>query len=186
MRRANLIGMKFNMLTVLREASSTRKGTTYWECQRECGSKKIYSIDHLTRKKRPVKSCGCIKRLKGPNHKDWKGCGEISGKWWHAHVTKELTVSNNRHRVNVSVTIEEGWKLFQQQGGRCALSGVALAFGSQSYQSTASLDRIDSSKGYVLENVQWVHKHVNFMKRDYEQEYFIDLCHKISAKRSAS
>ena len=39
-----------------------------------------------------------------------------------------------------------------------------------------SLDRIDSNNGYVEGNVQWVHKDVNMMKKDYNQEYFINIC----------
>lgn len=41
---------------------------------------------------------------------------------------------------------------------------------------TASLDRIDSSKGYVEGNVQWVHKDVNYIKQDLEESYFKKLC----------
>jgi len=44
----------------------------------------------------------------------------------------------------------------------------------------ASLDRIDNSKGYHLNNVQWVHKDVNRMKWIFEQDYFIKLCNKVS------
>jgi hypothetical protein len=40
----------------------------------------------------------------------------------------------------------------------------------------ASLDRIDSKKGYVEGNVHWVHKDVNMMKRNFTEEYFINLC----------
>ena len=41
------------------------------------------------------------------------------------------------------------------------------------------LDRIDSSKDYTLDNIQWVHKDINFMKRSLSQEAFLDLCLKI-------
>lgn len=41
------------------------------------------------------------------------------------------------------------------------------------------LDRIDSSKGYIEGNVQWVHKDVNMMKQNYSQKYFIEMCKKI-------
>ena len=43
-------------------------------------------------------------------------------------------------------------------------------------KNTASLDRIDSSKGYVEGNVQWVHKMINMSKQQYSQEEFIDMC----------
>ena len=41
---------------------------------------------------------------------------------------------------------------------------------------TASLDRIDSSKGYIKGNVQWVHKEFNKMKLDLLDKEFIDIC----------
>ena len=39
-----------------------------------------------------------------------------------------------------------------------------------------SLDRVDSSKGYIEGNVQWVHKMVNMSKQQYTQEEFIEMC----------
>jgi hypothetical protein len=42
------------------------------------------------------------------------------------------------------------------------------------------LDRIDSSKGYIVGNVQWVHKHVNVMKNIFSQEMFIFICNQVS------
>ena len=47
---------------------------------------------------------------------------------------------------------------------------------------TASLDRIDSSLGYVKNNVQWVHKDINKMKQELNENYFKNLC-KIIAKK---
>ena len=41
---------------------------------------------------------------------------------------------------------------------------------------TASLDRIDSSKGYIQGNIQWVHKRINQMKWDSEENDFINWC----------
>lgn len=45
---------------------------------------------------------------------------------------------------------------------------------------TASLDRIDSSRGYEIDNIQWVHKDVNKMKMGLSQNEFIDICKIIS------
>jgi hypothetical protein len=59
----------------------------------------------------------------------------------------------------------------------CPLSGRPLTFpkfsGDQS--KTASLDRIDSSLGYVKGNVRWVHKTVNIMKKNMGDAQFMDL-----------
>lgn len=52
----------------------------------------------------------------------------------------------------------------------------------KSSETTASLDRIVSTKGYVEGNVQWVCKMVNIMKNVYDQEDFINMCKKIGNK----
>jgi hypothetical protein len=71
--------------------------------------------------------------------------------------------------------IEEAWNLFNKQNGKCALSGIDLKF-CQSIReikdTTASLDRIDSNKGYTIDNVQWVHKTANLMKQGLDMNEF--------------
>jgi hypothetical protein len=46
-----------------------------------------------------------------------------------------------------------------------------------------SLDRIDSSLGYIEGNVQWIYKEIQFMKRVLSQEDFIGWCEKIALHR---
>ena len=55
---------------------------------------------------------------------------------------------------------------------------------SMGKNGSASLDRIDSKKGYTEENVQWIHKDVNSMKMDYNEDYFIKMCQLIVEKNS--
>ena len=45
---------------------------------------------------------------------------------------------------------------------------------------TASIDRIDSDKGYYIGNIHWVHKAINKIKWDYTEPYFIELCEAVS------
>ena len=78
---------------------------------------------------------------------------------------------------------KEAWELFEAQDKRCALSGVPLKFSTnirdQRGTQTASLDRIDSSKGYVLGNVQWVHKKVNIMKNVMPEVELLEWCERV-------
>ena len=74
------------------------------------------------------------------------------------------------------LTIEDIWQLYERQDGVCALSGLPIGWAIKGLTATASIDRIDSSEGYILENVQLVHKDINFMKQQFDQEYFINLC----------
>lgn len=177
----DLSGQKYNKLTIIEKASSERNGDVKWNCECDCGNFVKVSTDHLTRKKNPVKSCGCIRLLYGRDHKDWKGYGDISGSWWCIHVLREIN-QKKRHSIEVSLTIEYAWNLFLKQNRECALTGMPLTIASRAEYGTASLDRIDSAKGYTTDNVQWVHKDVNFMKRNYDQGYFVQMCVKIAKK----
>lgn len=92
------------------------------------------------------------------------------------------------------VTLEYLWNLYQQQDGKCALSGLEIKITGKVHEPitnkngnintaldlTASLDRIDSSKGYEVGNLQWVHVRVNFMKNTYNQEEFIEMCNRVA------
>jgi hypothetical protein len=79
------------------------------------------------------------------------------------------------------VTPEYLGKLLNDQNSLCILSGLPLDFHSnhKNYSGTASLDRIDSSKGYLVGNVQWVHRSINYMKGSLSDDDFITLCRKI-------
>jgi hypothetical protein len=88
--------------------------------------------------------------------------------------------------LEFNLTPKYMYDLFTSQNNKCALSGLELSFGNKrkNIEQTASLDRIDSDKGYVVGNVQWVHKVINFMKGKQEQESFIKLCKLISKYNS--
>ena len=176
-RLKDLEGKTFHELTVIKRAGSNRQGSVTWFCKCSCGNTKTLSSDHLTRKKSPVKSCGCKAIRRGPDHPQWNGVGEISGGWWCGHVLRERG-KHDRTKVPVTITKEYAWELFLKQNRKCSLSGVEITIGSNNY-NTASIDRIDSSKGYEVGNIQWVHKDINFMKRIYSQEYFIDMCKRV-------
>jgi hypothetical protein len=80
--------------------------------------------------------------------------------------------------LEFAITIQDIWELYQSQGGVCALSGVEISFD----HGSASIDRVDSTRGYFKDNIQMVHKDVNRMKVDYPQDYFIHICKSVAAK----
>jgi hypothetical protein len=64
--------------------------------------------------------------------------------------------------------------------GKCALTGWEI---NMNYTNcTASLDRIDSTKPYDVDNIQWVHTMVNMCKNKYPQDRFIEMCTAVADK----
>jgi len=146
----------------------------FYFCQCFCG-KEYYSLkDNINKNKI---SCGCNKKTK--EHKLFKGYGDVSMSYFRR--IKNNALSRN---YEFSISIEYADKIFQDQNKKCKISGIELQqFRSKKKNWTASLDRIDSNKGYVEGNVQWVHKCVNKMKSDLTDMEFINFC-KIIAKHN--
>jgi len=92
-----------------------------------------------------------------------------------------------RRNFDFSISIEYAWSILIKQNKKCALSGIELSFCTSRLDKTslqtASLDRIDSSKGYIEGNIQWIHKKVNKMKMNTEEKEFIEFCKLIANNR---
>lgn len=91
-----------------------------------------------------------------------------------------------RRKIDFDLSINYLWEVFIKQNKKCALTGIDIFFtDNKSAQKTSSkktncsLDRIDSYKGYIKGNVQWVYKKINVMKHVLSNEEFIFLCNKI-------
>lgn len=165
----DLVGYKFHWLKVVKKSGS-ENGQIYWECKCKCGN--IVKLPTKSIKRNERKSCGCWVKSKeySRNHYLWSGFEEIHGKWW-GNVKRGAIIRG--HEFNLD--IKEAWDLFKKQDGKCALSGVVLKFCKSIREvkdTTASLDRISSNKGYTIDNVQWVHKTVNLMKQGLDMNEF--------------
>ena len=60
------------------------------------------------------------------------------------------------------------------------MAKTVCLFRKWSNYQTASLDRIDPTKGYIEGNIQWVHKDVNRMKMDFTETRFLELVNLIA------
>jgi len=112
--------------------------------------------------------------------KNRKGYKDISGSYWY--IIRDRA---KRYNYEFNLDIKYIWNLYIKQNKKCRLSGLYIKFediitAKGKCDRTASLDRIDSNKGYIKGNVQWVHKDVNKMKQDLDENIFIKLCQMIA------
>lgn len=83
-----------------------------------------------------------------------------------------------------SLTLEDLKQLWERQGGQCVYTGWELEnplttngwLRRDRHPRRASLDRIDSTQGYRLGNVQFVSVMANYAKRDFEEKQLWEFC----------
>jgi len=151
----------------------------YVKCKCKCGKVLDVNCYNFLNKTKSCYECSVVDKM-GSKNPNWKGIKEIPGSWIRKFQRKD------RKQKEFSITKEYVYDLWNKQNKKCALSNLPIDFknleNSRWLVCSASLDRIDSSKGYVEGNVQLVHKDINRMKNDFNQDYFIKICKLIASK----
>lgn len=181
---------KFDKLKVIRMLPDRQNGNCVWLCRCKCGNLTKATTAKLNNGHKT--SCGCARQERaralqrfGVDHHSWKGVGELSGSVWN-----RIRACAKQRNKTFTIDIDYAWSLYEAQKGRCRLSGAKLYLAKSSKdllngKNTASLDRIDSSKGYEAGNVQWVHVIVNYMKQGLQEDIFIDWCRLVADHASS-
>ena len=168
------IGVKFTDWEVINNTLTEIK-KYHWGvlCKCICGKEKYVRLSELV----SGRSKGCECRAIRVRKKQTISEGEISQTLYGRYVK-----SAKLRGICFNVDMKYLWGLFLKQNGKCALTGLELILEKTISRKkgfaniTASLDRIDSKIGYVEGNVQWVHKDINKMKQDFDEQYFIKMC----------
>lgn len=110
--------------------------------------------------KSPKRNC------RASNNACWRGYEDIPGK-----VFSRLKRGAERRDIPFALSMQDIWNQYINQNKVCRFSGVPLTWGVD-----ASVDRIDSSKGYDFDNIQIVHKAINMLKCDMDDKQFVQWC----------
>ena len=100
---------------------------------------------------------------------------EYTGKSIDNRFKSMLSNARKRKSIEFSLTLNDLHVIWERQKGLCAYTKLPLT--SESHQlNTVSLDRVDSCKGYMVDNIQLVCVPINEMKLNYTEDQFIELC----------
>ncbi len=164
-------GHKFDKLLVLERVPNDNGTHAKWLCKCDCGNKTEVISPSL--RKGLTSSCGCNKF-----NTNWRGYKKLSGCYWH-----RIVKGAEKRGLKLSITIKYAWQQFVKQREKCALSGIPIKivtdYTRRHKEHTASLDRIDNSFGYIPDNIQWVHRRINIMRRELNVDEFLIYCYKV-------
>ena len=111
-----------------------------------------------------------------------------SHRGWHRGIRvswfNKFKTGAELRAIEWTLTLDEIADIYEKQNRKCALTDDDIAFPEVGHpqKANASIDRIDSTKGYCYNNVQLVTRHVNMMKQSYDQEYFVNTCIAVARK----
>ena len=126
---------------------------------------------HASINKQPCKKCS-----NQSNHPSGM-VGAVRVSWYNSFRNSAAS-----RGLDWELTIEFVDALYEIQLGRCAYSDLPIGWSDKGWDHTASIDRIDNSRGYLPDNVQLVHKEINMMRGSLCTERFVDLCVQIANK----
>jgi len=163
-------GMIYGCYTVLRQSPErSLGGTVRWVCRcNVCNAEHVLSVAYFKADKLSINCSSCSWK------RNFKGYEEIPLTYW-----SRVEAQARQRGLSVGISIEDAWNIFLIQRRKCYYTGEDLKFGKRKEEQTASLDRVDSKKGYELGNIVWCHKDVNRMKSNLTESRFRELCNKI-------
>ena len=167
-RTIDLTNKRIGLITVI-SFYGKKNGKNYWNCKCDCG--KTVSIIAGSLIHNQPKSCGCNRYHTGELNHNYKGINELSGKFFYS--IKDHAIKRN---IKFNLNIKYIYNEFVRQDKKCALTGLDIVLTPNGKNQNASLDRIDSDKGYIKGNIQWVHKDINKIKSDFSQKKFVYYC----------
>lgn len=175
MKKVDVMGQRFGKWIIIKEQGRDSKNNILWLCRCDCGTEVTTKVQNIKNGK-SVQCVKCaVKALTIDSYND-----TLPDAIWMKMLTQA-----KRRKIDVEVTKDEVCQILIHQDFKCALSGIPIHIATnpleyRQLKQTASLDRIDSSKGYIKNNLQWVHKTINLMKNIIGNADFIELCSKIT------
>lgn len=178
------VGDKFGRLTVLERAGIGSNGHRMYLCLCECGNKK--ELKGASIHKGTARSCGCLR--KGPKKNPRRPKTE-RGEVGLRTKMSSYRIHANKRGISFDLTEEEFRELTQKNCYYCGVAPNMIAKGSMTSKNEDTrknaeyvyngVDRIDSSKGYSVENCVPCCRGCNVAKWDYTTEEFFALVKRI-------
>lgn len=111
------------------------------------------------------------------NDSRYQGVGDLS-----KTLLSQIKIGAIKRNLEYNISNKFLWKLFLEQHKKCYFSGLEIILSKKATRDgiqTASLDRKNNNIGYLENNIAWVHKNINRMKWDINEEEFIKWCNLI-------
>jgi len=169
-KKKNLTNLLFGSWTAIEEVGPAKSGHTQWLCRCKCGKELIIEANALNSRTMCRICNGYKNRIKG----------RLSKTFWN-----QIKDTSKKRNLEFLIDRNEAYNLLLTQNWKCNLSGLDIKLADTTVEhghgkTTCSLDRINSDMGYLINNIQWVHKDINMLKSNFKEKEFIYFCKLVS------
>lgn len=174
-----LEGQRFRRLIVQKRIGTNKIGSVVWECLCDCGKTKNVPTNELRANR--VGSCGCLLTVPEPAFSGlfsaYKGQAKSRG------ITWELTEEQFKYLVQspCHYTGRPPSNVYTSASSR-GRNKRGLPFVEKDTYIYNGIDRLDSNKGYTVENCVPSCKDANLAKQSLSHDEFISLCKEVAAR----
>jgi len=166
-------GNKYGKLTVIQQGTTSKNGTVRWECTCECGNK--LEVSGASLRNGVTTSCGCNRGRKE----------EFKGSAVYKKTYMVLKRVSKKHKETLELSLKDWIAKVNENCFYCGLKPYDKHFSyskkryskgieNDNWEIFNGIDRIDSSKGYTLENTVSCCNMCNRMKSDFNQQEFLN------------
>jgi len=140
-KRKDIVGQKFNKLTVIKASPNLHEGRANWFCECECRNTITVSGSNI----KTTKSCGCSKS----SANNYSHTSEY--RIWYSMIRRTTKPScvGYKNYGGRGITVCDRWMKFES-----FLEDMGPRTGN------LSIDRVDNNKGYSPDNCKWATKEV--------------------------
>jgi len=163
------VGFHIKHWTVI-EGPIYKNNTAYYKVKCDCGKELLKLPIEILSKTNYFQCASCAQK---ENKLEYMLSNGMVGELALTQYTR-LKKSAEKRNYEFSVSIEYLWNLYLQQNKICAITGDII-----SNIREASLDRIDSTIGYIEGNVQWVTYRANISKHTMTMNELYEFCKKV-------
>lgn len=171
-------GKRYNYLTVLSESkpvvSSSGNKSRRWLFECECGKRKVLSPSNVFNGS--TKSCGCKKK-----QLTTKAINKYYESKYKYPVERRMLSSYKKHGKDFNLSLSEFVKLVNSNCGYCGVKPHKVRFNKTKSRSKKlnGIDRVDSSRGYSVDNTVPCCTDCNIAKGSKSRVEFISLIKRI-------
>jgi len=179
-RRKTLVGNVYGRLVVKSEYFKDQRRWCVCDCS--CGQTKNIIANNLVSKN--TISCGCAWDDSQEKKIRYKSIDD-SHAVFRPMINNSCSVAKSK-KLDFDLDLEYLFNLWEQQNGICPYTGVQMEIPQWNVSrkrkyTSASIDRIDSSKGYIKGNIQFVSVIANYAKNTFSHEEMIKFCKSVAS-----